>query len=276
MTQYLSYQFNDNETFIETFDEAPLWSAAFGLLLLKHLELKPDLTVIDLGSGTGFPLMELAARLGASGKVYGIDPWVTANTRARKKIVNYGLHNVEIIESSADKIPFADNTVDLIVSNLGINNFEKRDHVFRECYRVLKPEGKLALTTNINGHWKLFYNIFEETARQLGMHELVDKLAAQQEHRGTIASISNLFTDNGLNVVRHVEDQLEMKFVDGTAFLNHYFVKLGWLASWMELVPKDNLTEVFSLLEQNLNTYAKEHGGLALSVPMAFVEGIKS
>jgi cyclopropane fatty-acyl-phospholipid synthase-like methyltransferase len=85
MTQYLSYQFNDNETFIETFDEAPLWSAAFGLLLLKHLELKPDLTVIDLGSGAGFPLMELAARLGASGKVYGIDPWVTANTRARKK-----------------------------------------------------------------------------------------------------------------------------------------------------------------------------------------------
>ncbi len=69
MTEYLSYNFNDNEEFISTWDELPLWSASFGLLLLKHLELKPKLKVIDLGSGTGFPLMELAARLGESSKL---------------------------------------------------------------------------------------------------------------------------------------------------------------------------------------------------------------
>lgn len=55
MTSYLNYQFKDTETFINTFDEAPLWSASFGLLLLKHLELKSDQTVIDIGSGAGFP-----------------------------------------------------------------------------------------------------------------------------------------------------------------------------------------------------------------------------
>jgi len=276
MTQYLSYQFNDSEAFIETFDEAPLWSAAFGLLLLKHLELKPDMTVLDLGSGAGFPLMELAARLGSSCQLYGIDPWATANTRAKKKIRNYELRNVELIESPADTLPFGDNNIDLIVSNLGINNFENRDKVFKECYRVLKPEGKLALTTNLNGHWKTFYTIFEDTARQLNKPELVDKLAAQQEHRGNIASISKFFTDNGLTVVRHVTEELTMNFLDGTAFLNHYFVKLGWLSSWTGLVPHEEQVTVFSLLEQNLNAYAKEHNGLHLTVPMAFIEGSRS
>src|SRR5688500_7456538 len=112
--EYLSYSFNDSEEFISTFDELPLWSASFGLLMLKHLELKPSLTVLDIGSGTGFPLMELAGRLGRSCKLYGIDPWVNANMRAREKIKNYGLSNVEIIESSAADLPFENGSVDLI------------------------------------------------------------------------------------------------------------------------------------------------------------------
>ena len=74
METYLDYTFEDTPAFVETFDEVPLWSASFGLLLLKHLELKPNLTVIDIGSGAGFPLMELAGRLGKSCTLYGLDP----------------------------------------------------------------------------------------------------------------------------------------------------------------------------------------------------------
>src|SRR5438105_4519507 len=108
MSSYLDYTFTDSPEFVETFDEMPLWSAAFGLLLLKHLELKPNLQVLDIGSGAGFPLMELAARLGNTCTCYGIDPWTNANERAKKKIKNYGLTNVQIIESSAATLPFAD------------------------------------------------------------------------------------------------------------------------------------------------------------------------
>ncbi len=86
MTEYLSYKFDDNPDFVESFDEVPLWSASFGLLLLKHLELKPNLAIIDIGSGAGFPLTELAERLGKSGKLYGLDPWKNANERAKRKI----------------------------------------------------------------------------------------------------------------------------------------------------------------------------------------------
>jgi ubiquinone/menaquinone biosynthesis C-methylase UbiE len=275
MTQYLSYKFDDTPDFVETFDEAPLWSASFGLLLLKHLELKPNLTVIDIGSGSGFPLMELAERLGKSCKLYGLDPWKNACERARQKINNYGLSNVEIIETSAEEIPFGEDSIDLIVSNLGINNFDQPQAVFKECQRVLKPLGKLALTTNLNGHWQEFYDIFETTLAQLGLGEIIDKLTAHQEHRGTIESIAKLFTDNGLNICRYFEEKFQMNFLDGSALLNHHFVKLGWLSSWRDLLPPDDLEEIFSALEQNLNAYSKESGGLSLTVPMAFIEGEK-
>lgn len=275
MTSYLSYTFEDSPEFVSTFDELPLWSASFGLFMLEHLQLRPSMTVIDIGSGAGFPLLEIAERLGSSCRLFGIDPWHNACERARQKIRNYGITNVEIIESSAETLPFDPNSVDLVVSNLGINNFSAPPAVFKECHRVLKHGGRLALTTNLNGHWKEFYDLFEATLVQLERIDLVDVLTEHQQHRGSEESVEQLFNDGGFKVVRHEKQSFQMKFVDGSAFLNHHFVKLGWLDSWRELLPSDQLEEIFSALEQNLNEHAVRAGGLSLSVPMLFMEGEK-
>ncbi len=275
MKTYLDYTFNDTSENVNTFDEVPLWSASFGLMLLKYLELSPDQTIIDIGSGTGFPLLELAGRLGKSCKLYGIDPWENASTRARQKIINYELDNVEIIVASAEKLPFQDNSINLIVSNLGINNFENPLAVVNECYRVLNYNGKLVLTTNLNGHWQVFYNIFEQSLKQLNKDEILKKLKLQEEHRGTKDSVAQLLNQSGLKVSRYFEEQFEMKFLDGTAFLNHYFVKLGWLSSWKEIIPEPDWFEIFTLLENNLNIYSRENIGLNLTVPMLFIEAEK-
>jgi len=272
---YLSYKFDDSEAFINTFDEAPLWSAAFGLLLLKHLEQRKGITVLDIGSGSGFPLMELAGRLGSTSACYGLDPWKNANERARTKVKNYGLDNVQILEGTADQIPLKSNTIDLIVSNLGINNFEHPNVVFSECCRILKQGGKLALTTNVNGHWQEFYYVFQSTLQQLGKNDIVEKLTQQQLHRGDVNSISSMFTENGYKVTRCFEDSFVMQFADGSAFLNHYFVKLGWLSSWTELIPQPELETVFTTLEHDLNIAAQSTGSLRLTVPMLYIEGEK-
>lgn len=276
MTDYLNWQFQDTPSSVSTFDELPLWSAPFGLLLLKYIELKRGITLVDIGSGAGFPLLEIAQRLGQSSKCYGIDTWVNANNRVREKIINYGVQNVEVMDASGAALPFGNESVDVIVSNLGINNFSEPDKVFMECFRVLKPGGKLAITTNLNGHWREFYEVFEDTLRQVKRPDLVKQLKEHEAHRGTINSISDLFTNNGFTVSRHYEDQFEMRFLDGTAFLNHYFIKLGWMASWKDLIPEAIRVLFFEQLEHNLNDYASKHNGLTLAVPMAYIEGQKN
>ena len=275
MSDYLSYRFKDNPEVVKTYDELTIWSASFGLLLLKHLELKPDLTVLDIGSGTGFPLLELASRLGNSCALYGIDIWENGNSRTREKIKNYNLKNVKVLDCSAEKIPFKDNSVDLIVSNLGINNFENRENVFSECYRVLKPEGKLSITTNLNGHWKEFYEIFEKTLSEFGKTEIIENLKIHQEHRGSVKSISKLFVISGFKINKCYRESFKMRFLDGSSFLNHHSVKFGWLSSWKDLIPKKDLREFFSKLEINLNKNSQKSSGLNLTVPMIFIEGEK-
>ena len=243
-------------------------------MLLKHVELKSNQKILDIGSGAGFPLFELAERLGDSCKCYGLDNWKNANARAKKKIKNYAVTNVEVLEGSAEEIPFEDNSLDLIVSNLGINNFDYPEKVFKECFRVLKKNSKLALTTNLNGHWKGFYNIFEVTLRETKRFEEIKKLNEQQEHRGTIATITKLFINSGFRINRIVEEKFEMFFLNGSAFLNHHFVKVGWLSSWLELIPENERKTFFTLLEKNLNLFAEKSGRLTLTVPMLFIEGV--
>lgn len=272
---YLTYRFTDDEATVNAFDELPLWSAAFGLFMFKHLELKNQMTVIDLGCGTGFPLFEIAGRIGSSSKIFGIDPWKNACQRAQAKLEQYGYKNVEILNQSAEVLPFENNSIDLIVSNLGINNFDKKEMVFTECSRVLKPGGRLVLTTNINGHWETFYEIFEKTLIELNLKNYIPLLKADKQHRGNIDSISGLFSNAGLKVNFHAEEEMDMNFTNGTAFFNHHFIKLGWLGSWLGFIDEMNHIPVFSALERNMNKYAAEHGSLKLKVPMLYMEGVK-
>jgi len=96
-------------------DELPLWSAPFGLKLLAAVRYRKNITVLDIGPGTGFPLLEIAMRLGPHGKLFGIDPWTGALERTRSKLARYGISNVQLIEGHAEDIPLADKSIDLIV-----------------------------------------------------------------------------------------------------------------------------------------------------------------
>jgi ubiquinone/menaquinone biosynthesis C-methylase UbiE len=90
-----TYNYSDLELVL-SIDELALWSAPFGLKLLDKVEMKTNIKVLDIGSGPGFPMIELAQRLGETSKVYGIDPWDTAIERVKQKIAFHQLTNINI------------------------------------------------------------------------------------------------------------------------------------------------------------------------------------
>ena len=69
-----------------------------------------------------------------------------------------------------------------------------------------------------------------------------------------------------------VKDNYNMKFIDGSTFLNHYFIKLAFLPAWKALIMKENWNEVFLNLENKLNEIASEKGELVFNVPIAYIE----
>src|SRR5215471_1811798 len=119
---HVTYDLNDPEI-ASAVDQVSLWAARFGHFLLDHLDLRPNQNILDVACGTGFPLFELAQVHGASCQVTGVDIWRQGLARARLKAQVYRCPNVRIVEADASRLPFADATFDLIVSNLGVSNF---------------------------------------------------------------------------------------------------------------------------------------------------------
>jgi ubiquinone/menaquinone biosynthesis C-methylase UbiE len=276
MTEYLQNNFDmDDRDFVSTIDELTLWSAPFGLMLLEHVKLSQGIKVLDVGCGLGFPALELAQRLGQSSIVYGIDPWRSALDRAKQKMQNYNIKNVRLIEGDASTTEFEDNYFDLIVSNLGINNFEEPKKVLQECFRILKPNGQIVLTTNFKGHMREFYDIFQKTLDELKMNQCLDALQSNINHRLELEIVVSLLEESGFRIGRTLTDSFNMRFLDGSALLRHYFIRLGFLDGWKNVIPETQLITFFERLEDNLNKYAEENRELRLTIPLGYIEGKK-
>lgn len=274
MTDYLSNAADyPEDNIVSIFDEGSFWSAHFGMLLLNNIPIASNLNVLDVGCGTGFPVFELAHRLGSSCQVTGIDIWEAAIERAKEKLNIYKLSNVQIINVSANEMPFEDDEFDLIVSNVGVNNFDDAEGAIAECARVTKQGGTIAITTNIRGHMAEFYDVFRAILTDIGNTDYLERLEANEAHRGTHESTIHLLENADYEITKLIEQAIILRYVDGSALLRHVLTRIGFLPAWRAVVdPKDEV-EVFTAIEKRLNTIAAEAGELTMTVPMLYVEG---
>jgi len=118
-----------------------------GVSLLEHLEavrLAPQ-RLLDLGAGTGTLLRQLARRY-RHAQVIGVDFAPAMLREVRPARIRF-FARPWLLCASADRVPLADASVDLIVSNGLLHWCTNPESVVRESARLLRPGGLLALAT---------------------------------------------------------------------------------------------------------------------------------
>jgi arsenite methyltransferase len=108
-------------------------------------ELKPGERVLDIGSGAGFDSVLAAQMVGAEGDVIGVDMTPEMREKARANASLVGLPNVRFVDGLAERLPLADCSVDVVISNGVINLCPDKLVVYKEIYRVLAPGGRLQI-----------------------------------------------------------------------------------------------------------------------------------
>lgn len=115
---------------------------------LRMLEVKPGEKVLEIGFGTGHVAVALAHSVGEQGKVYGIDISDGMLGVATGRVSRAGVDDrVELIRGDASELPYEGNFFDALFMSFTLDLFDNSDIpvVLKECMRVLKPGGRLAV-----------------------------------------------------------------------------------------------------------------------------------
>jgi ubiquinone/menaquinone biosynthesis C-methylase UbiE len=115
-------------------------------IINQILEKLPDATaILELGSGNGFNTVELANK-NSQRHFTGLDLTATSLREARSKAKK--LKNVQFVEGDFHKLPFGDQSFDVVFAIEALCHSNQPEKVLQEAYRILKPQG---LLINIDG-----------------------------------------------------------------------------------------------------------------------------
>ncbi|MEK7464422.1 MAG: methyltransferase domain-containing protein [Patescibacteria group bacterium] len=125
-------------------------------ILQKLIPKEKSIAILDFGCGNGFILREMM-KINPDARYVGVDVSRVAIAEARQVLPNLDFHEIE----DGAPVPLKDSSVDFIFSSEVIEHIYDTENAVREWSRILKPGGKVLLTTPYHGFLKnLLITIF--------------------------------------------------------------------------------------------------------------------
>ncbi|MBK8164234.1 MAG: bifunctional demethylmenaquinone methyltransferase/2-methoxy-6-polyprenyl-1,4-benzoquinol methylase UbiE [Gammaproteobacteria bacterium] len=106
--------------------------------------VRPGQRVLDIAAGTGDLSRQLSARVGADGTVIAADINAAMLGLGRDRLLDRGVAgNIAYVQADAERLPFADNSFDLVIIGFGLRNVTDKAAALASMHRVLRPGGRL-------------------------------------------------------------------------------------------------------------------------------------
>jgi SAM-dependent methyltransferase len=123
--------------------------------------------VLDLCCGAGASVVPAAHAVGPSGTVVGVDIADPLLALARQRLAREGLTNTELVRSDATATGFADGSFDAVVCVFGVFFVADMPAFVREMWRMVRPGGRLAVTTWGPGWLEPASTVFWDSVREV-------------------------------------------------------------------------------------------------------------
>ena len=222
--------------------------------IVKSIELKGTEEVLEAAAGTCVCGRTIAPHVA---KVTCLDMTPAMMDVGRKAAKEKGLTNISFVPGFVEKMPFPDNTFDVVITRLSFHHFSEMEKPFSEMYRVLKKGGKLVI---------------------------IDMEAASEELRDI---------EDRIEILRdfsHVRNRSKKEFEELFAKYHVEIIRRGstlfpvGLTPWMNLTdtPEEKRKEIVSLMEEELAGGKKtgfapyrENGEIRFPQRWLFFMGIK-
>src|SRR2546426_4700166 len=144
-----------------------LWRSQFLPLISRDLRLKPGISVMEIGCGTGYLTRILAKGLKGKGKVVGVDITLQVLNAAKELVKYEGLSKmIEFVRGNAYDLPLKSESADLVVCQSLLNNLDNPLRALKEMARVARRGGTVGAIESDDDS-KIYYDPIDERGNEL-------------------------------------------------------------------------------------------------------------
>ncbi len=242
---------------------APIWHDRFARLIVRNIPSREGQFVLDIECGPGRLTTEILQRTDRTTRVVALEPSPSLLELAKSRVRPEWKRRVYHKPGTFDDImSMADESYDLTLANLVLNETHDTGSALTEMLRITRPGGRVMATMPLYGSWEEVEDIFAEVLRDAGLKDAARRLKRFRSVRPTPVHLAEVLGKQGIKrqdfVIEH--ERLQLLFPSGREFLFAPLIEHGPLRLWKAIIGKEgSAAELFWKLKEAIDTYYQGH-----------------